>query len=152
MAKARMALYHEDAPLAEKYYQEALAASGSLWTYQSLARFYENQERPQDALEVMMSAASVYDESQIDYQIGKLCVLSKSSFERGIRALSKFIDQYQNNSGVPLEWGYYRLAQLQRLSGKINEAQASIQSALAFRPDFEEALAERTKILNLKGV
>ena len=152
MAKARMALYHEDAPLAEKYYQEALAASGSLWTYQSLARFYENQERPQEALEVMMSAASVYDEPQIDYQIGKLCVLSKTSFERGIKALSKFIDQYQNNSGVPLEWGYYRLAQLQRLSGKINEAQASIQSALAFRPDFEEALAERTKILKLKGV
>ncbi|KRO67344.1 MAG: hypothetical protein ABR84_07400 [Cryomorphaceae bacterium BACL21 MAG-121220-bin10] len=152
MAKARLAEHEEDWALAEKYYWRAVDRGQSIWTYQSLARFYENRKRYKEALAVSITASGRHQDARIDYQIGKLSVLSGAEFDQGLQAIQKFIKEFHSENGIPLEWGYYRLAQIQRLTGEVDKAYNAIQLALTYRPKFEQAIDEKDLIVKLKGI
>ena len=60
-----------------------------------------------------------------------------------------YIQNHSAKDGVPIEWAYYRLAQIQKHRENKQEAIKWIDKALDIRSDFKQAKEERLKILSL---
>lgn len=85
----------------------------------------------------------------LHYQIGKVSAEYNLDLDKGLSYLEKFIENHSVSDGVPIEWGYLRLAQIYRLKQNREQAGKWIDKALAVRSSFKQAKKERKLIMTL---
>lgn len=149
LAKGYVYEYDNEPELAEKYYKLALDVGGSMTCFNKLSNFYENQDQPNKAIATIEKAYDKHNRNALHYQIGKVCADYNIQLDKGERCLMAYIKNYSAKDGVPIEWAYFRLAQIQKNKLNKDEALKWIDEALAIRSDFKQARKEREKILQL---
>jgi len=149
LAKGYVHEYDNNPELAEKYYKLALEAGGSMTCYSKLSTFYENHQQPKKAVATMEKAYDVHKRNALHYQIGKVCADYNLELEKGEHCLTTFIENHSVADGVPIEWAYYRMAQIQKNKQNRTQALKWIDKALAVRSNFKQAKREKERILNM---
>lgn len=134
---------------AEKYYKKAIGIGGSPHTYEKLTQLYEKNNQPEEAIANASKSLRIHKRNKLNYQIGKIAAQYNLEAETGIECLKAYIQNHSIRDGVPKYWAYYRLAQIYYNKGNKTKAMEWIEKALRSRPDFEEALKEKDKILRL---
>lgn len=141
-----IAEYNDRFEDAETYYKKAIEVGGSMHTYQKLSNLYESNDHPQLALETTKKCLDIHGRNSLNYQVGKIVAQYDLDAELGINCLEKYIMLHSVKDGVPLDWAYFRMAQIYRNQGDKALARQWIEKALDSRPDFEEALEEKQRI------
>ncbi len=148
LAKGYIYEYKGDPKLAEENYKNAIKVGGSLKCFQKLTSFYENNTKePLKAIENIEAADKMHQRNALHYQIGKVSAEYRVELDKGISCLHRFIKNYTVEDGVPIEWGYLRLAQIYRLKENKKQANKWINKALAIRSSFKQAREEK-EIIN----
>ena len=149
LAKGYIYEYDEEPQKAEMYYKQAIDVGGSLTCFQKLTNLYEQTDQPEKAIANIEAAQENHNRNTLHYQIGKVCADYNVMLDKGERCLKTFIQNHTAKDGVPIEWAYFRLAQIYK--NRINKPEALkwINKAIATRANFEQALEEKAKILQL---
>lgn len=147
LAKGYIYQYDDQPELAEKYYMDAIDEGGSINCFDKLTQLYETQEQPEKAVANIEQAYEKHNQNALHYQIGKVCAEYNIQLEKGERCLKNYIKNHSAKDGVPIEWAYFRLAQIYKNKLDKEGALQWIDKALEIRPDFEQALEEKQKIL-----
>ena len=120
---------------------------GSVTCYQKLATLYESKTgEPGKAIQTIEEAQKKHDRNALHYQIGKVCADYNIQLDKGIQCLNTYIKNYSVKDGVPIEWAYYRIAQIYRHKGDKANALKWVNKALDTRPGFKEATKEKKRI------
>jgi len=146
LALGYIAEYSDRPEDAEKYYRQAIEVGGSPHTYEKLTKLYEKNNKPKEAIATASKSLELHDRNALNYQIGKICAQYNMESDYGLRCLQTYIDNHSAKDGVPLDWAYYRIAQIYRNNGKKEKAMEWIDKALVSRPNFKEALKEKKAI------
>ena len=149
LAKGYVYEYDKEPELAESYYKKAIEVGGSLTCYEKLTNLYETEKQPKKAIANIQEAYEKHNKNQLHYQIGKVSADYNIELDKGERCLKMYIENHSAKDGVPIEWAYYRLAQIQKHKDNKQEALTWIDKALDVRSDFKQAKEERQKILSL---
>lgn len=149
LAKGYLAEYSDRTKDAEMYYKKAIDHGGSLTSYEKLSSLYEKNDQPKEAIDTVSRSYKIHKRNQLNYQIGKIAAQYNLDSEIGINSLQAYIENYSVKDGVPKDWAYFRLAQIYKNEGEKSNALKWINMALDSRPDFKEALKEKSKILSL---
>lgn len=149
LAKGYVYEYDKEPKLAEKYYKLALEVGGSMTCFDKLTSFYTKQEQPDKAIANIEKAYEKHNRNALHYQIGKVCADYNIQLEKGERCLMAYIKNHSAKDGVPIEWAYFRLAQIQKNKLNKTEALKWIDKALAVKSNFKQAKEEKQKILQL---
>ena len=149
LAKGYIYEYDDKPELAEKNYVKAIEVGGSLTCYSKLTGLYEKENQPDKAIQNLENTKAVHPRNALHYQIGKVCADYNLELEKGVYCLQKYIQDYSVEDGVPLEWAYYRLAQIFTHKNEKQEALKWIDKALETQPNFKVAQKERVRILSL---
>ncbi|MEJ2114359.1 MAG: hypothetical protein P8X62_11980 [Flavobacteriaceae bacterium] len=149
LAKGYIYEYDDEHELAERYYKMAITEGGSLTCYNKLTAFYEHQNKPNEAIKNIEASQKEHHRNAFHYQIGKIAAEYNLELEKGEQCLKIYIENHSVKDGVPIEWAYYRLAQIQKHKENKVEALRWIDKALDIRSDFKQAKVERQKILSL---
>jgi tetratricopeptide (TPR) repeat protein len=149
LAKGYVYEYDREPERAESYYKKAIAIGGSLTCYDKLTNLYEAEKQPLKAISNMEEAYEKHNKNHLHYQIGKVSADYNIELDKGERCLKMYIENHSIKDGVPLEWAYYRLAQIQKHRANKQEALRWIDKALDIRSDFKQAKEEKEKILSL---
>lgn len=149
LAKGYIYEYDKEPELAEKYYKLALKEGGSETCFEKLTSFYENQKQPKKAIKNIEKAYQKHNRNAMHYQIGKVCADYNIQLDKGKRCLLAYIKNHSVKDGVPIEWAYFRLAQIHKNKLDKKNALKWIDKALAVRSNFEQAKEEKSKILAL---
>ncbi len=145
-----IAEYFDRSSDAERYYKKAMAIGQSPHTYEKLADLYENKtNQPEKSIAIREASAKKHQRNNINYQIGKISGMYNIELQKGLVYLSAYIKNHSVKDGVPLEWAYFRKAQIYRHLGDKNQAQKWINKALASNTDFKEARIEKEQINRL---
>ena len=147
LSKGYIAEYNDRPKDAEQFYRKAIEIGGSKHTYDKLTQLYESNSQPKKALENLEDTLKKFDRNQLNYQIGKICAQYNLESNRGLVYIDRYINGYSIKDGAPLDWAYYRKAQIYKNLGDKENAVAWINKALKNTPDFKEALAEKEEIL-----
>ncbi|OUR91373.1 hypothetical protein A9Q87_10450 [Flavobacteriales bacterium 34_180_T64] len=141
---------YDDAPeLAERYYKLAIKEGGSLTCFAKLSEFYQSENQPQKAISNIEQSYEKHNKNNLHYQIGKVCADYNIELDKGERCLQMYIKNHSAKDGVPIEWAYFRLAQISKNRIQKEQALQWIDKALHIRSDFKQALEEKKKILRL---
>ena len=146
LAHGYIAEYNDRFEDAEDHYKKAISVGGSVHTYDKLTNLYLNNDKPEEALDTTKECLDVHDRNSLHYQVGKIVAQYDLDAELGINCLKKYIEGHSVRDGVPLDWAYFRMAQIFRNQGDKANAKIWINKALESRPDFEEALEEKALI------
>lgn len=146
LAKGYIAEYTEDFEAAEKAFKMAIKTGGSEHTYDKLTTLYEVHNKPFKAIETAQNCLETHKNNRFHYQIGKIAASYNINTELGVNCLKTYIENYTVKDGVPVDWAYFRLAQIYRKQGDKQVAEQYISKALTDRPDFKEALKEKSII------
>jgi tetratricopeptide (TPR) repeat protein len=146
LANGYIAEYTERPLDAENFYKKAIEVGGSLHTYDKLYKLYEKNNQPEEAIETSTRSLKVHKRNQLNYQIGKIAAQYNIDPELGLYSLEEYVKNHSVNDGVPKDWAYFRMAQIYKNLGKKENALLWINKALSSRPDFKEALEEKTII------
>ncbi|MFT4848201.1 MAG: tetratricopeptide (TPR) repeat protein [Sediminicola sp.] len=119
---------------------------GSLHTYDTLLEFYKKNNQPQEAIETSARSLKVHKRNQLNCQIGKIAAQYNIDPEFGLQSLQEYVKNHSVKDGVPIDWAYFRMAQIYKNLGKKENALFWINKALSTRPDFKEALEEKRRI------
>jgi tetratricopeptide (TPR) repeat protein len=149
LAKGYIYEYDDDPQLAEMYFKNAIEVGGSIKCYDKLSSLYESQNQPENAITVIEEAHDRHNTNSLNYQIGKVCADYNLQLDKGERCLMAYIKNYTAKDGVPLEWAYFRLAQIYKNRANKPEALRWINKALQTKKDFKQGIAEKNKILGL---
>ena len=149
LSKGYIAEYEDDDKNAEYYYKKAIETGGSAHTYEKLTNLYESNGNPKEAIDTAGESLKIHQRNQLNYQIGKISAEYKMESKLGIDCLKRYINNHSVKDGVPIDWAYFRLAQIYKNIGDKQLAIEYIDKALEDRPNFEEAIKERSKILSL---
>ena len=149
LAKGYIAEYTERPLDAENFYKKAIEVGGSPHTYEKLSALYENNERPQEAIETSVRSLKLHKRNQLQYQIGKIAAQYNIYPQLGLESLQEYIKNHSIKDGVPKDWAYLRMAQIYKNLGRKEDALFWIDEALSNRPDFKEALEEKKRIKTL---
>jgi len=149
LAKGYVYEYDNEPKLAESYYKKAVKVGGSLTCYDKLTNLYETEKQPQKAIATIDEAYEKHNKNHLHYQIGKVCADYNIELDKGERCLKTYIENHSAKDGVPIEWAYYRLAQIQKHRANKQEALKWIDKALGIRSNFKQATKEKEKILSL---
>ncbi|MEZ4795762.1 MAG: hypothetical protein R2785_01220 [Flavobacteriaceae bacterium] len=149
LAKGYVYEYDNEPELAESYYKKAIEVGGSLTCYDKLTNLYENEKQPLKAILNIEEAYEKHNKNHLHYQIGKVSADYNVELDKGERCLKMYIENHSAKDGVPLEWAYYRLAQIQKHRVNKQEALKWIDKALNIRSDFKQAKKEKELILSL---
>lgn len=149
LAKGYIYEYDKEPKLAEAYYKKAIKVGGSLTCYDKLTNLYEVEKQPQKAIANIEDAYEKHNKNHLHYQIGKVSADYNIELDKGERCLKMYIENHSAKDGVPIEWAYYRLAQIQKNKHNKTEALKWIDKALDVRLDFKQAHEEKQKILSL---
>lgn len=82
----------------------------------------------------------------LHHQLCKVSADYNIKLDEGERCLLHYIKNHTPADGVPLEWAYYRLAQIYKHKSQTEKALYFIHKALALKPSFEQALKEKALI------
>ena len=149
LAKGYIYEYDNEPELAETFYKMAIDVGGSLTCYQKLTDLYESQNQPVKAIANIETAQQKHNRNALHYQIGKVCADYNIHLEKGERCLNVYIENHSAKDGVPIEWAYYRMAQIHKHRKNKIEALIWIDKALQVRANFKQALKEKEYILAL---
>lgn len=149
LAKGYIYEYDNEPELAETFYKMAIDVGGSLTCYQKLTDLYESQNEPVKAIANIETAQQKHNRNALHYQIGKVCADYNIHLEKGERCLNVYIENHSAKDGVPIEWAYYRMAQIHKHRKNKIEALIWIDKALQVRANFKQALKEKEYILAL---
>jgi tetratricopeptide (TPR) repeat protein len=149
LAKGYIYEYDNEPKLAESYYKKAIEVGGSLTCYDKLTILYEAEKQPEKAIANIEEAYEKHNKNQLNYQIGKVSANYNIEPDKGERCLKIYIENHSDEDSVPIEWAYFRLAQIQKNRSNKAEALKWIDKALMVRSDFIQAQDERGKILSL---
>ena len=149
LAKGYIYEYDNESELAETYYKKAIEVGGSLNSFEKLISFYDAQKQTHKAIAILEQAYEKHTENILNYQIGKLCADYNIELDKGEGYLQKFIENHSVKDDMPIEWAYYKLAQIQKNRRNKVEALKWIDKALDIRSNFEQAQKEKEKILSL---
>jgi len=149
LAKGYVYEYDNEPELAEAYYKQAIAVGGSVTCYEKLTDFYQNQDQPKKAISTIETSYKKHNRNALHYQIGKVCADYNIQLEKGERCLTSFIENHSAKDGVPVEWAYFRMAQIFKNKNDKETALLWINKALSKRVDFKQALEEKKKILKI---
>ena len=72
LANGYIAEYSDRTKDAEEFYKKAIKIGGSPHTYEKLSNLYENNNQPEEAIELVTKAFEVHKRNQLNYQIGKI--------------------------------------------------------------------------------
>ena len=146
LAKGYIYEYDDQPDKAEYNYKRAVEVGGSITCFDKLTAFYENQNRPGQAIETIEKASRRHNRNILHYQLGKVSADYNIQLEKGELCLKTFIRNHTSEDGVPIEWAYYRLAQISKHRQNKTEALKWIDKALGIRSDFKQALREKQAI------
>ena len=149
LAKGYIYEYDDELKLAESYYKKAIDVGGSLTCYDKLTKLYESENEPIKAIANIEEAYEKHDRNQMNYQIGKVSADYNVELDKGERCLNIYIENHSVEDGVPIEWAFLRLAQIEKNRNNKMEALKWIDKALDTRSDFKQAKEEKKKILSL---
>lgn len=149
LAKGYIYEYDNEPELAETYYLKAIEVGGSLNCFEKLTNLYETEKKPHKAIATIEKAYEKHNKNHLNYQIGKVSADYNIELDKGERCLKMYIENHSVKDGVPIEWAYYRLAQIQKNRKNKIEALKWIDKALDVRSDFKQAQQEKEKILSL---
>ncbi len=149
LSKGYIAEYEDDDKNAEYFYKKAIEIGGSAHTYEKLTNLYESNGNPKEAIDTAAASLKIHQRNQLNYQIGKISAQYKMEPKLGIDCLKRYITNHSVKDGVPIDWAYFRLAQIYKNIGDKQLAMEYIDKALEDRPNFEEAIQERSEILSL---
>ncbi len=149
LSKGYVYEYDNEVKLAEENYLKAIEVGGSLTCFQKLTDLYENEGEPQKAINTIEKAHKKLQRNSLNYQLGKVAATYNLELEKGENCLRKYIDNYTPEDGIPLEWPYYRMAQIYRHKKDKVSALKWINKSLNFQPDFKEAQKEKELILKM---
>ena len=147
LAKGYIYEYDNKPKLAEVYFKKAIKISGSITCYDKLSKLYESQNQPESAITNIEEAHDRHNTNTLNYQIGKVCADYNVQLDKGERCLKTYIKNYTAKDGVPLEWAYFRLAQIYKNRFNKPKALHWINKAVTIRSDFKQAFEEKNKIL-----
>ena len=143
LAKGYIYEYDKQPDQAEYYYKKAIEVGGSLTCYEKLSALYEEQNEPAKSIATIEKSYARHKNNALHYQIGKVSADYNIQLDKGERCLKMYIKNHTVKDGVPVEWAYFRLAQIYKHRFNKEEALKWIDKALAIRPQFEQALVER---------
>lgn len=146
LAHGYIAEYYDRFEDAETNYKQAIEVGGSMHTYEKLSTLYLDNDKPEAALETTKKCVDLHERNSLNYQVGKIVAQYDLDAQLGIDCLEKYIQLHSVKDGVPLDWAYFRMAQIFRNQGDKAAAQQWIEKALQSRPNFEEALEEKERI------
>ncbi|SHH26661.1 tetratricopeptide repeat protein [Winogradskyella jejuensis] len=146
LAKGYIYEYDDEPELAEKYYKMAVKVGGSVTCYEKLTNLYESQNEPEKAIETIEASQDKHKRNALHYQLGKVSADYNIQLDKGEQCLLQYIKNYTSADGVPLEWAYYRLAQIYKHKKNSKKALNYIDRALSLRSDFKQALKEKAAI------
>jgi tetratricopeptide (TPR) repeat protein len=149
LAKGYIYEYDDEPEKAEKYYRMAIETGGSITCYQKLSAFYENEKQPEKAIETIEEASDRHQRNALHYQIGKVSAEYNVQLEKGEKCLNNFIKNHSVRDGIPVEWAYYRLAQIYKHKRDKSRALEFINRSLYYNPEFKVAETERELILKM---
>ena len=149
LSKGYIYEYNDEPILAEQNYSMAIEEGGSITCFQKLTSFYENQDRPLEAISNIEKANEKLSRNSLNYQLGKVCANYNLELDKGEMCLMKFIDNYTVKDGVPLKRAYLKLAQIYKHKNDKSNALKWINKSLANQSDFKPALAEKDLILEM---
>lgn len=149
LAKGYVYEYDNEPQKAEYYYRLAIETGGSITCFQKLTTFYENEKQPIKAIATIEEARDVHQRNAMHYQIGKVCAEYNVQLDKGVKCLNTFIQNHSVKDGVPIEWAYYRLAQIYKHKKDKVKAMESINLSLDINPDFKVAIEEKESIYNM---
>ena len=149
LAKGYVYEYDKEPELAELNYKKAIEVGGSVTCFEKLTDFYVNENAPNKAVKNIEDSLSKHNRNALHYQIGKVCADYNIQLDKGEKCLKIFIENHSARDGVPLEWAYFRLAQISK--NRLDKAAALewINKALELRADFKQAIKEKEKILKI---
>lgn len=149
LAKGYVYEYDNEPELAEKYYLKAIDEGGSTTCFDKLTNLYETNNQPNKAIANIEKAYEKHNRNAMHYQIGKVCADYNIQLDKGEMCLKQYIKNHTAKDGVPIEWAYFRLAQIHKNRSNKIEALKWIDKALAQKSNFPQAKEERAKILKL---
>ncbi len=149
LSKGYVYEYDNEFELAEENYLKAVEVGGSLTCFQKLSDLYETEGSHQKAINTIEEANEKLQRNPLNYQLGKVSAAYNLELEKGENCLKKYIENYTPEDGIPLEWAYYRLAQIFRHKNDQQTALSWINKSLSFQPDFEPAQKEKKLILKM---
>ena len=149
LAKGYIYEYDDTPELAEFYFKKAIEVGGSITCYDKLTSLYESQKQPKNAITTIEAAHEKHNTNTLNYQIGKVCADYNIQLDKGERCLKAYIKNYTAKDGVPIEWAYFRLAQINKNRINKTEALLWINKAIETKKNFKQALEEKSKILEL---
>lgn len=147
LAKGYIYEYDDEPELAEKYYKLAVKIGGSITCYEKLTNLYESQNQPEKAIQTLEASHKKHHRNALHYQLGKVSADYAINLDKGESCLLDYIKNYSPADGVPIEWAYYRLAQIYKHRENSTKALSYIDKALAIRSDFKQAKKEKIEIL-----
>ena len=149
LSKGYIYEYNDEPKLAEKYYKKAIDIGGSITCFQKLTGFYENQDKPLEAISTIEEASKKLNRNSLNYQLGKVCANYNLELDKGEMCLIKFIEDYSIKDGVPIKWAYLKLAQIYKHKHNKIKALEWVNKSLASQSDFQLAVDEKKLILNM---
>lgn len=149
LAKGYIYEYDDKPILAEKFYKKAIEVGGSLTCYKKLSDLYQQENKPQEAIEIMVEAKDKHQRNALHYQIGKVCADYNIELDIGEQFLKTYIKNYTVKDGVPIAWANYRLAQIYRHKNDKKKALKYINFAITELPKFLVFKTEKNIILQL---
>lgn len=146
LAKGYIYEYDDEPKLAENYYKMAIEEGGSLTCFNKLTALYENQKKPEKAIENIEEAQKTHQRNALHYQIGKVAAEYNTQLEKGEKCLLTYITNHSAKDGVPLAWAYYRLAQIYKHKNNKAEALKWIDKAITSLPKIKVFQREKAHI------
>jgi len=149
LSKGYIYEYNDEPDLAEHNYKKAIEEGGSITCFQKLTGFYENQNKPLEAISTIEEANEKLNRNSLNYQLGKVCANYNLELDKGEMCLIKFIEDYSIKDGVPIKWAYLKLAQIYKHKHNKIKALEWVNKSLASQSDFQLAVDEKKLILNM---
>ncbi|MEM6645365.1 MAG: tetratricopeptide repeat protein [Bacteroidota bacterium] len=124
----------------EGVYQRAIAETGNVDLQVELGYFYQRRERFADAMETFEAILKAQPESMAAlYQVGRTAALSGDFLERGAEALEAYLQREPGPRQPGHDAAYHRLGMVYAHQGRVEDAEAAYEQALAINPDNEAA-------------
>lgn len=147
LAKGRIAAYEDNRTEMLKYYKKALGFGNGEACAATLSALAKS-DPSFPTVNFNDNTCKTYKGNYMNYQIGKIAADSNLQNERGIFYMQRYIDNYSAIDGVPIEWGYLRMANLYQNLANQEKALFWVKKALKTKPDFEEAKKLEENIVN----
>jgi len=149
LSKGYVYEYDNEDELAEENYKKAIEIGGSITCFNKLISFYEKNNEPKKAIFIIEEAYSNLKLNVLNYQLGEVSAVNNLDLEKGKNCLLKYIENFTSEKGIPIEWAYFRLAQIYKHQKDKVNALKWINKSLVIQSEFEPAIDEKKLIVTM---